>query len=111
MMIYSFKDAFAELVNIFKALVDHFEQQRKASNGTPPISNDGSINVPSTFEKANEEEAFKLLEGVLDCMRTLVQGMMDLLELSEDKPEVSQEIPVSEIDPKKVNCFKIFDNF
>uniref|UniRef100_A0A183C6I5 UBA domain-containing protein n=1 Tax=Globodera pallida TaxID=36090 RepID=A0A183C6I5_GLOPA len=76
------KDAFAALVKLFKSLVELCDVSTKCGK--------------------EEGVVFVLLERVLCSMKVLVHGMMELLELTEDKAGHAAEIPVSEIDPTKI---------
>uniref|UniRef100_A0A183BP47 UBA domain-containing protein n=1 Tax=Globodera pallida TaxID=36090 RepID=A0A183BP47_GLOPA len=76
------KDAFAALVKLFKSLVELCDVSTKCGK--------------------EEGVVFVLLERVLCSMKVLVHGMMELLELTEDKAGHAEEIPVSEIDPTKI---------
>lgn len=89
------KDTFSALCILFKALIKRCEEINAMKLS--------SFTITAISTTNSEDEPFKLLEKMLECMKFLLKDMMKLLELMEDKHDVAQEVPVNEIDPQKIH--------
>lgn len=80
-------------------MVKHCEE-----TGTNTAQQSSSATPVVQLTTSEEDNLFKLLEKLLECLKFLLKDMMKLVELSEDRQDSGPEIPVSEIDPQKV-CY------